>query len=90
MESTVVNQMAKEQIADLCARTRAKFVMVTRGSRAMSFRDGVMHRFSAPTTDRSVSSTRAGDALLGGLVAYWFKEHFWLAAFVCCRRTVCT
>jgi fructose-1-phosphate kinase PfkB-like protein len=56
----------------------------------MSFRDGVMHKFSAPTTDRSVSSTRAGDALLAGLVAYWFKEHFWLAAFVCCRRTVCT
>jgi sugar/nucleoside kinase (ribokinase family) len=77
IEPTVVNQLTKQQIADVCARTRAKFVMVTRGSSGyvVLSRDGVIHRFNALTTDRFISSTGAGDALLAGLAVYCFQER---------------
>jgi pseudouridine kinase len=76
IELAPLDEMTAQQTAELCSRMRAKNIVVTRGKHGhvVLSRHGTKQLFNAPTTDRLVSSTGAGDALLAGLAASWYQE----------------
>lgn len=66
-----------DHIAEACRLLRAKYVVVTAGERGYRIiSDGGWYRhYRAPQIDKVVSQSGAGDALLSGIVAYWYKNQ---------------
>jgi sugar/nucleoside kinase (ribokinase family) len=67
----------KDNPARICERLKAKQVIVTAGINGyvVVTSAGGVKRYSAPQVDNIVSTTGAGDALLGAALADWYKRQ---------------